>query len=152
MIIYGSAGREVFIGEGQFHCPQCDSPQHFRHNRMARYFTLYFIPLFEISSHGEFVQCSGCSGQFVPDVIHYRPPSAGDRLALALREELGGGMPLHMAVQKLVTAGADQQTAQQMVQAACEGRTAHCPNCNFYYSAAVLACTNCGGQLAQHPG
>jgi hypothetical protein len=152
MIIYGTSGREVLIGEGQFHCPQCDSPQHFRHNRITRYFTLYFIPLFPVSNHGEFVQCSQCQGQFVPDVINYRPPSQGERIAHAIRDDVVGGMPLHMAVQKLVTAGADQQTAQQLVQAAAGGGMAHCQKCDYYYAAAVPACTNCGGHLAPYQG
>ncbi|HEX5105133.1 MAG TPA: zinc-ribbon domain-containing protein, partial [Pirellulaceae bacterium] len=101
MIIWGSTGREVNVGQGDFHCPQCDSQQRFFHNRIARYFTLYFIPLFQISSHGDFITCTRCSGQFTMEVLNYRPPSSSERLAAMLRGDLDSGMPLHMAQQKL---------------------------------------------------
>jgi hypothetical protein len=149
MIIWGSTGREVLIGQGEFHCPECDCRQPFAHNRIARYFTLYFIPLFEISNHGEVVSCGRCGSNFRPDVLSYQPPSDGQRMAMNLRADLDGGLPLHMAQQKMISAGLDQQTAQQLVQFAAEQPLAHCGKCNFYYRQTVRACTSCGGALRQ---
>ena len=148
MIIWGSTGREVQVGQGQFFCPRCQAQQHFVHNRLARYFTLYFIPLFPISNLGEFVFCMGCHGQFNMDVLHYQPPSPSERLTHALRADLDSGLPLHMAVQKLVSGGMAAANAQQFVALAAEQPTRHCPQCNFHYRQTVGACTNCGGKLA----
>src|SRR5687767_7385404 len=130
MIIWGSTGREVPIGQGDFHCPQCDTQQHYYHNRIARYFTLYFIPLFQISSHGDYVQCGQCGGQFTPEVLHYTPPSSSERLALSLRADLDAGMPLHMAQQKLISGGMDKNNAQQFVQMAADTPILFCSKCS----------------------
>jgi hypothetical protein len=156
MIIYGTSGREIPVGEGQFHCPRCLEPQHFRHTRISRYFTLYFIPLFPISNQGEYVECSGCGGQFRPDIVHNPPHTnvpasvgngSGGQLESVVRRELAKGMPLHIAVQKLVEAGNGQQGAQEMVAAACDGRMSYCPQCQCYYAAAVPGCAQCQGAL-----
>jgi hypothetical protein len=148
MIIWGSTGREVQVGQGQFYCPQCQSQQHFFHNRLARYFTLYFIPLFPIGNHGEFIVCGGCGGQFSMDVLQYKPPSSSERLAHALRADLDAGMPLHMAQQKLLSGGMAQADAEQFIAWAAEEPTRHCARCNFRYRHTVGACMNCGGRLA----
>jgi hypothetical protein len=157
MIIYGTSGREIPVGEGQFHCPRCLAPQHFRHTRIARYFTLYFIPLFPISNHGEYVECSGCGGQFRPDVVHNPPhtnmPVGGSgQLEQAVRRELAKGMPLHLAVQKLTEAGNNQEAAQEMVATACDGQMSYCPRCQCYYAAAVPGCAQCRGALQPYQG
>lgn len=148
MIIWGSSGREVHVGEGQFHCPQCDGTQPFFHKRIARYFTLYFIPLFPIANYGEHIQCGSCGGQYEMDVLNYRPPSQGERMALSLRTDLDSGLPLHMAQQKMISAGLDKETAQKMVEFAAEKPYSYCGKCNFYFRQTVRACTSCGGQLA----
>ncbi len=64
MIIWGSRGREIEQASGQFYCPQCESEQRYRHLRLATYFTLYFIPLFETAHHGDYIKCGQCNGQF----------------------------------------------------------------------------------------
>lgn len=152
LIIWGTTGRESMVGQGQFYCPECDGPQQFHHNRVSRYFTLYFIPLFPIGTVGEYIHCGGCHSHFTPEVLNYKPPSPGQRIAMSIGEDLAAGMPLHMAQQKLVTAGNDQQTAQQIVSAAAGPSLAFCQKCNFYYKNTVRACSNCGGPLAPYQG
>ena len=73
MIIWGWTGREVPQGTGEFHCPGCEAPCEYQQVRVATYFTLYFIPLFETKYHGDYVQCLGCGRQYTPEVLTYDP-------------------------------------------------------------------------------
>lgn len=71
MIIWGSKVREIQTGSGQFYCPSCQSDHGYRKLKYARYFTLYFIPLFETEMLGENVVCGGCKGEFSTRVLAY---------------------------------------------------------------------------------
>lgn len=64
MIIWGSKVRVVKGNSGYFDCPRCGSRQPFEQMRAARYFTLYFVPLFETASLGEFARCLTCRSEF----------------------------------------------------------------------------------------
>lgn len=75
MIIFGTRGVKSTIKEGQFLCPQCANSQNFRHRKVTRFFTLYFIPLIPLGKAGEFVECKTCKGTFVPRVLDYNPAS-----------------------------------------------------------------------------
>lgn len=72
MIIWGSKGRETTINVGTFYCPGCRSEATFKHVRMDKYFTLYFIPLFRTSSLGEYVMCAGCRGTYKPEILQIK--------------------------------------------------------------------------------
>ncbi|MCA9154161.1 MAG: zinc-ribbon domain-containing protein [Planctomycetales bacterium] len=69
MIIWGSRGREHLVGHGNFHCPACQRPSSYSLKRVSRYFTLYFIPLFQTSTLGEYVTCDSCGSAFEPQVL-----------------------------------------------------------------------------------
>jgi hypothetical protein len=69
MIIWGSRAREKQISTGTFHCPSCRASSAYSHQRVSRYFTLYFIPLFPTDTLGEYVRCMRCAGQFKPLVL-----------------------------------------------------------------------------------
>jgi len=73
MIIWGSTGKEKSVGAGRFFCPRCMAQAGYRHVRVSRYFTLYFIPLFPMETLGEYVQCNACSGQFKTEVLRISP-------------------------------------------------------------------------------
>jgi predicted RNA-binding Zn-ribbon protein involved in translation (DUF1610 family) len=75
MIIWSSTSCEKVISSGQFHCPNCDSQQLCKHMSVSKYFTLYFIPLFETAKLGEYVRCEGCGIQFSTEVLTYQPPT-----------------------------------------------------------------------------
>ena len=77
MIIYGSRNREKELGTGHFHCPKCDDERDYVHKRVARYFTLFFIPLFPIKTVGEYGECQGCGRAFKPLVLQGAVPGAG---------------------------------------------------------------------------
>lgn len=69
MIIYGRKSREIEVASGQFHCPKCDDQRPYIHKQVARYFTLFFIPLFKINTLGEYVECQTCRRAFKPEIL-----------------------------------------------------------------------------------
>lgn len=76
MIIFGTRGVNSTMSEGQFNCPQCESNVAYKHKKVRRFFTLYFIPLIPMGKIGEFVECQVCKGTFIPKVLDYNK-SAG---------------------------------------------------------------------------
>ena len=71
MIIWGSKAREVLGQPGNFFCPQCLDDRRYTSVKIARYFTLYFIPLFPTETLAENVRCQDCRGDFRKDVLHH---------------------------------------------------------------------------------
>ena len=45
MIIFGTRGVKSTLSQGQFDCPQCGSNRAYKHKKVTRFFTLYFIPV-----------------------------------------------------------------------------------------------------------
>ena len=73
MIIFGTTGIKSTVKEGKFLCPQCAVEKSYRHRKVNKFFTLYFIPLIPLGSAGEYVECRTCKGTFVPRVLDYKP-------------------------------------------------------------------------------
>jgi hypothetical protein len=69
MIIWGSKAQDKTINRGGFFCPSCKAQTAYSHQRVSRYFTLYFIPLFPTSTLGEYIRCGSCSAQLRPEVL-----------------------------------------------------------------------------------
>jgi len=69
MIIFGTRGVKSTIESGGFDCPQCEESTPYRHRKVTKFFTLYFIPLIPLGSAGEYVECSKCKGTFIPRVL-----------------------------------------------------------------------------------
>ncbi len=149
MIIWGSRGREIEISSGQFHCPNCDTARPYRHKRVAKYFTLYFIPLFQTENLGEYIECQVCLQTYKPEVLNYEPPSAAERLLVAVRRELESGMPLHMLQKKLEGLGINGEDSVQLVNAATGSSQKTCANCGFKYLGNITLCSNCGSSLPE---
>lgn len=72
-IIFGTRGINSTIKQGDFMCPQCAVERPYKHKKVTRFFTLYFIPLIPLGKAGEFVECQHCRGTFVPRVLDYDP-------------------------------------------------------------------------------
>ena len=147
MIVWGTRGRQIELSAGQFHCPKCDVTRPYKQKRVAQYFTLFFIPLFQIKNLGEFVECQFCHQTYKPEVLSYKPPSPAERLLFAVRKELETGTPIHMVQQKLMANGTEQATAQKLTDMATGGVQVKCPKCGFSYLGTIKLCTNCGSSL-----
>jgi zinc-ribbon family len=148
MIIWGSRGREKVLGSGQFYCPQCNTTRSYKHKRLAKYFTLYFIPLFQTEDLGEYVQCDHCKQTYKPEVLTYKPLSPAEQLLLGVRRQLEAGMPVHMLHKKLTAGGLEEAEAAQIVDIATDGKQKTCARCGFAYLDTVTTCANCGEPLA----
>lgn len=73
MIIFGTRGVTYSAGSGGFYCPTCHDEKPYKHKRVRRFFTLYFIPLIPLDLHGEYVECEGCQGTYRMDVLEFDP-------------------------------------------------------------------------------
>lgn len=75
LIIFGTRGVTSTSDQGQFHCPDCgQSP--YRHRKVRRFFTLYFIPLIPLDALGEYIECGQCNGTYNMGVLAHNPGAA----------------------------------------------------------------------------
>ena len=70
MIIFGTRGVRSTKATGNFNCPQCETDRGYRHRKVTKFFTLYFLPLIPLGSRGEYVECNHCKGTFVTRVLN----------------------------------------------------------------------------------
>ncbi len=68
MIIWGSKVQEKTLPGALFYCPRCKSDAVYQRIRVAKYFTLYFIPLFESEKLGEYVRCGHCKAELSEEI------------------------------------------------------------------------------------
>jgi hypothetical protein len=105
MIIWGSKNRQQTVTSGQFFCPKCATERQYKHVRVSRYFTLYFIPLFSTKALGEYVECQQCGQTYSLDVLKLVPPTYLQRPS---------------SQDTLPTAGTNAATAPKIADAASE--------------------------------
>ncbi len=173
MIIWGSLGREIVQARGSFPCPQCCTPRDYRKVRVATYFTLYFIPLFETQHHGDYIECLSCQGQFKPEVLDSAPPpqqeqaetplkwcvrngkllylgptSQAEQVVLSIQAELKSGTPVQMACTKLTNAGIEAEVAEKLVAAAAGDNQHTCSRCQLNFVSCLSRCSLCGDSLS----
>ena len=146
-IIYGWKGREKQVDQGVFFCPQCGETQDYAKIGLATWFTLYFIPIFPMTTQGEYVRCEGCRGSFDEAVLALEPPGDEQRMLDAVRADLEAGTPLQMAQRKLVNGGIDKETARQTVSDAAAGGHRTCTACGLTYLDTITRCNSCGGEV-----
>ena len=96
MIIFGTRGVKSTIKEGKFHCPQCASQQAYKHKKVTKFFTLYFIPLIPLGSAGEYVECQSCRGTFIPRVLQHQPQQTQDQFLAEYEKALKHSLVLMM--------------------------------------------------------
>jgi len=149
MIIWGTKGREKEIGTGTFYCPRCDTQKPYTRKKVSKYFTLFFIPLFEIKELGEYLQCSECNTTYKPEVLNFSPLTAEQREVLKVKQDLASGTPYQMAQTKLINSGVEPEKAALIVNQASPDESQECDQCHLTYVSAISKCSNCGGQLAQ---
>lgn len=147
MLIWGSKARKTDIASGEFFCPNCATNRPYKRKRVSKYFTLYFVPLFETDNLGEYIECQVCQEGFKPAVLNYEPPSAAEQVCTAVQRELEGGMPFHMLQKKLISLGLDDDGAMKIINAVAGEFRRKCPTCGFEYIGKIESCGNCGSSL-----
>jgi dATP pyrophosphohydrolase len=73
IIIVGTKVRVIELSAGKFYCPNCNTRRPYKRKRYAKYFTLFFIPLFQIKNLGEQVECQKCFTPFKPSILKRSP-------------------------------------------------------------------------------
>ena len=73
MIIFGTRGVTYSAGNGDFYCPTCHDQQPYKHKRVRRFFTLYFVPLIPLNVQGEYIECGQCQGSYRLEVLDFDP-------------------------------------------------------------------------------
>ncbi len=96
MIIFGTRGVKSTLKQGDFFCPQCDCSKSYKHKKVTKFFTLYFIPVIPLGQIGEFVECQTCRGTFVPKVLDYRKNTNSDKFLAEYEKAIKHSMVLIM--------------------------------------------------------
>ena len=73
MVIFGTRGVTSSVASGDFYCPQCRSKLPYKHKRVRRFFTLYFIPVIPLDVQGEYIECQQCQVTFRLEVLDFDP-------------------------------------------------------------------------------
>lgn len=102
MIIFGTRGVKSTMKEGKFNCPQCETDRHFKHKKVTRFFTLYFIPLIPLGKVGEFVECQACKGTFIPKILDYNKDAASDQFLAQYEKAMKHCMVLIMLADGII--------------------------------------------------
>ncbi len=69
-IVWGFRARAKKLSEGQFFCPRCGVDRGYVLEKLVRWFTLFWIPLFPTGKeYGEQVRCTTCSTTFRPEIL-----------------------------------------------------------------------------------
>lgn len=156
-IIFGSRGREVDEETGQFNCPNCCTVQNIKSDekqqkytqiKMARYFTLFFIPIFSFQTLGRYIRCNHCHSEYNENVLNYVPPTLEEEIGNDVEQELKSGTPISMMINKLKTQGLDQQQATRLVDQVVSGNIVTCQHCKMEFLKGVEKCSLCEGKLS----
>ena len=155
MIIWGHKGRTKTIGEGTFFCPNCRTTRTFKHEKVSRFFTLYFIPLFETKKLGEYIECQGCLLTFKPEILQasrklqdgFEASSRIDTFIEEISKNLDDGVPIQQVSKNLKSAGLSEEDITTLVLRASSGDIKQCKNCSLAYKGSVSFCSICGSKL-----
>jgi len=147
--ILGARDRTIEVASGYFLCPTCRQLRRYVRKRLARYFTLYFLPVFQLEALGEVIQCQTCQSTFRAEDIERvaRLVTEADLLKV-VKAELQRGLPLHRLQRRLADDGLARDEISRIMEQASPGQRRTCPNCQFSYVASIRYCTNCGSALS----
>ncbi|MCX8574390.1 MULTISPECIES: zinc-ribbon domain-containing protein [unclassified Gilliamella] len=157
LIIFGSRGREVNEKTGQFNCPSCctqqniktdEKQQQYTQVKVARYFTLFFIPIFSFQTLGRYIRCNHCHSEYNENVLKYVPPTLEEEIGKDVEQELKSGTPISMMINKLKTQGLDEQQATKLVDQIVSGNIVTCHHCKKEFLKGVEKCPLCEGYLS----
>ena len=96
LIIFGTRGVTTTVARGTFFCPGCMAKRSYEHQRVRRFFTLYFIPIIPLDTIGEYVECLHCRDTYKTSVLDFDP----DELAAAKEKVIEA--EFHAAVKRVM--------------------------------------------------
>lgn len=147
-IIFGSRGRIVLKDTGQFFCPQCCNVTDYQYYKAARYFTLFFIPLFPYEHLADYIKCQRCEGDFTTAALNNSPET------MVVGEIISGSLSnLHLQIIKnsLISKGFKQEYVTQLIeQAGKDHGLLICSSCKseyLYNFADEKQCSFCNSEI-----
>lgn len=147
VLLLGSRGREVNAGTGEFYCPACGDMRPYHRKRIGRYFTVYFVPVFQIEKLAEWLQCEVCQGVFPIEVLQRKPPPNPQHILDEVRKDLTAGMSVQQIQIKLRNSGLRPDLMHKVIDIIIADHRLTCPKCKFEYLDSATFCGNCGTKL-----
>lgn len=147
IIIWGSRGRTTTTGEGNFYCPSCRTTRNYERKPLSKYFTLYFIPLFETEKIAEYIECRSCHSEYKPEVLDLSANKQANEFLEFVHKQLEAGLPVGAIAEGLVENGASKETAAQILFIVTSGKLARCPACQLTFAQTLAYCSRCGHRL-----
>lgn len=120
-------------------------PYHRR--RIGRYFTVYFVPVFQIEKLAEWLQCEVCQNVYPVDILQHKPPPNPERILNEVRTDLNAGMSAQKVQVKLLNSGLRQDLAQRVIDEVMSDHRLACANCGSEYLDSATFCSQCGMKL-----
>ena len=148
VLLLGSRGREVSAGTGEFYCPACGDMRPYKRKRIGRYFTVYFIPVFQIEKLAEWLQCEVCQKVFPIEVLQHAPPPNPQRILEEVKKDLTAGMSVQQTQIKLRNSGLRPDLMYKVIEVVIGDQRVTCPNCKYEFLAGATFCGNCGTKLS----
>jgi hypothetical protein len=73
MIVWGWRTVKGVSATGEFYCPHCSTKRPYQHQKLRRWFTLYFIPVIPVGSVDEQITCGQCRKSWQMSVLGNDP-------------------------------------------------------------------------------
>lgn len=102
LIIFGTRGVTYGSEGGQFYCPDCDAERAYKHRKVRRFVTLYFIPLIPLGLLGEYIECQTCTSTYKPSVLELDPKESKQRNEAEFRQAMRRVLVLMMLADGVV--------------------------------------------------
>ncbi|WP_194765775.1 TerB family tellurite resistance protein [Tamlana sp. I1] len=112
MIIFGTRGVKSTIKTGDFNCPQCNQIKPFRHRKVTKFFTLYFIPIIPLGNKGEYVECKGCNNTYIARVLENNTAENKEIFQVLHEKAIKHSMVLTMLADGEIDANEKQQVLE----------------------------------------
>lgn len=102
LIIFGTRGVTYGSDGGQFFCPDCEGKESYKHKKVRRFFTLYFIPVIPLDLLGEYVECQRCASTYKTSILDFDPSAAEEREEAEFRRAMRRVLVLMMLADGVV--------------------------------------------------
>lgn len=154
MVIYGTKGKKRTIGRGYFYCPRCQVRRFYKHIKVSKYFSLYFIALIPVKNLGEYIECQTCFTPFETSVLELEAPQQRDndvakKFITHVKHKMNEGLSIQHLYASLVEEGLEEQTIKTILAVVTEGKIMLCETCEHGYIETLKFCPNCGSALSR---
>jgi hypothetical protein len=141
--IFGLRIRQSIAASGQFHCPKCNTVQHYQQKYIVKQPILYLFLRNKAQVIDEYVECQVCRQTYRLDILQYNRASLADRLMISIKYALESGISMDILLEELIYAGMNAVGAANLLSAATECQQKFCPRCGVKQAGSLLRCKQC---------